>query len=173
MPRNVEIKARVDDPAAVASMATGLAGSGPEVIRQHDTFYAARRGRLKLRRLEGGRGELIAYDRPDGTGPRTSDYHLYRTERHEELGGVLAAGLTAIGDVRKTRRLWHVGRTRVHLDAVEGLGDFLELEVVLAAGEGVEAGRREAEELMDRLGIDKSRLISGAYVDLLGEAEKT
>ena len=71
------------------------------------------------------------------------------------------------GRVRKTRALYRVGRTRVHLDRVEGLGDFLELEVVLDEGEGAERGIAEAEALMAALGIAAADLVAEAYVDLL------
>jgi predicted adenylyl cyclase CyaB len=71
------------------------------------------------------------------------------------------------GRVVKRRELVIVGRTRVHLDEVEGLGAFVELEVVLGEGEPVDAGTREAHELMDRLGIPRDSLVPGAYIDLL------
>ena len=61
-----------------------------------------------------------------------------------------------------------MGRTRVHLDAVEGLGTFLELEVVLQEGEAVDAGVREARRLMRRLKIAEPALVPEAYVDLIG-----
>ena len=72
-----------------------------------------------------------------------------------------------VGRVRKYRTLFLVGRTRVHLDRVEDLGHFLELEVMLVDDESPEAGIREASDLMDRLGIQPSQLIEGAYLDLL------
>ncbi|MES1263234.1 MAG: class IV adenylate cyclase, partial [Peristeroidobacter soli] len=72
-----------------------------------------------------------------------------------------------IGRIRKYRTLFLVGRTRVHLDRVEGLGHFLELEVVLAGDEPASEGVREAGELMDRLGIQSTQLIEGAYLDLM------
>jgi adenylate cyclase class IV len=59
------------------------------------------------------------------------------------------------------------GQTRIHFDEVEGLGRFVELEVVLAAGQPEEEGRRIAESLMKELGISKSDLIDCAYVDML------
>ena len=63
-----------------------------------------------------------------------------------------------------------VGQTRVHCDQVEGLGDFLELEVTLSEGESEEKGVQIANELMEKLGVAKDDLISGAYMDLiLGE----
>jgi adenylate cyclase len=70
--------------------------------------------------------------------------------------------------VRKHRTLYLAGRSRIHLDRVEGLGDFVEIEVVLADEDDVEDGVREAHALMASLGIDPSRLVAGAYVDLLG-----
>ena len=71
------------------------------------------------------------------------------------------------GRVRKTRTLFLAGRTRIHLDRVQGLGDFLELEVVLGEGESVEAGTEVAWDLLSRLDVSKERLVEGAYVDLL------
>lgn len=171
MASNVEIKARLRDPAAVAARARRLAGAPPALIEQHDTFYRAARGRLKLRRFPGGGGELIWYDRPDATGPKTSDYLLCRADDTAALDAVLARGLDPVGDVRKRRHLYLVGRTRVHLDEVAGLGDFLELEVVLAEGEDAAAGRAEADRLLAALGIAPDDLVAGAYIDLLAARE--
>jgi predicted adenylyl cyclase CyaB len=83
------------------------------------------------------------------------------------LGAVLAAALGVRGVVRKRRRFYLIGRTRVHLDRVEGLGDFIELEVVLGEAEAVSRGEVVAAELADRLGIARSDLVRGAYLDLL------
>ena len=71
------------------------------------------------------------------------------------------------GRVRKLRTLFIVGRTRIHLDVVETLGHFLELEVVLGADESIEEGIAEANRVMELLGVQRSQLIEGAYVDLL------
>jgi len=72
-----------------------------------------------------------------------------------------------MGSVRKNRILFLVGRTRIHLDRIEGLGDFLELEVVLEEGERVEAGEAIARDLMQKLQILPDQLIEQAYIDLL------
>lgn len=71
--------------------------------------------------------------------------------------------------VKKNRILFMVGQTRVHCDTVEDLGDFVELEVQLEDAQSLEDGEKIANDLMDKLGIDKSKLISGAYMDLLLE----
>jgi len=169
MPRNVEIKARVPDRDALREKALGLATSDPVVLHQHDVFYRAARGRLKLRRFPDGTAELIGYERPDAAGPKVSDYAIFRTADGGTLHGILADALGVRGEVVKTRTLLMAGRTRIHLDAVEGLGDFLELEVVLADREDEAAGEAEARALLDRLGVAAGDLVTGAYLDLLEE----
>jgi adenylate cyclase class IV len=59
-----------------------------------------------------------------------------------------------------------VGSTRIHLDRVQGLGDFLEIEVVLAEGQSHAEGHEVAESLMRALGVEPERLVAEAYIDL-------
>jgi predicted adenylyl cyclase CyaB len=169
MARNVEIKAWVDDLDALAARAAAIADSGPTAIPQDDTFFACPTpgDRLKLRAFEDGSGQLIFYRRDDRAGPKESFYVLSPTASPDTLREALTLAHGQVGRVRKHRTLFLVGRTRVHLDRVDGLGTLMELEVVLGDGEGAEAGMQEARGLMDRLGIAADRLVVGAYVDLL------
>jgi len=167
MARNIEIKARVQDLSALAARIAAVADSGPVEIPQDDTFFVAPHGRLKLRVFADGHGELIAYRRTDEGGPKVSTYLVSPTLSPETLRDALTMSNGQEGRVIKHRTLYVVGRTRVHLDRVEGLGDFMELEVVLADDEDVDAGTREAHELMGRLGIAADCLVQGAYHDLL------
>ena len=167
MPRNVEIKARVLDFAPVVRALGALGAATPFELSQEDTFFRCEHGRLKLRKLSATAGELIAYVRPDATGPKESAYLRVSTAEPDLLCGALAAALGIAGVVRKQRTVYLVGRTRVHLDAVEGLGRFVELEVVLDDAEPAGAGTEEARALMSRLGIGDHQLVAGAYVDLL------
>ena len=167
MARNIEIKARVLDRAALAQRAAELADTAPQVIHQDDTFFRCEHGRLKLRELADGRGELIFYRRPDARGPKTSHYQIVPTEHPAALREALAAAQGLAGRVVKRRTLYRVGRTRIHLDEVQGLGDHLELEVVLAEDEDEAVGRREAQALMAALGVPPEAWLEGAYVDLL------
>ena len=167
MPRNVEIKARVADLAEVESRLAGLDAAGPVSLEQEDVFYDCTQGRLKLRRLDDGTGELIAYERPDRPGPATSRYVRYPTRDPALLAELLGTALGERGVVRKRRRLFTVGRTRVHLDRIEGLGSFVELEVVLDDEQSEAEGERIARELMKALGIREDQLVDAAYVDLL------
>lgn len=169
MRRNVELKARVEGLAQVESIVARLADAGPVELQQRDTFFAAAHGRLKLRTLPEQPGELIYYERGDETGPRTSEWAATRTLDPDRLRSALTDILGRRGTVEKTRRLYRIGRARVHLDSVSGLGEFVELEIVLTEGESEASGRREAEELLARLGIDKEALVARAYTDLLVE----
>lgn len=167
MSRNVEIKARVPDLDSVEVRARAVATEGPTVIHQDDTFFAASRGRLKLRVLGGGAAQLIHYDRPDASGPKVSDYVIAAVPEPAPLREALTRSYGLRGRVVKRRILYLAGRTRIHLDRVDGLGDFVELEVVLREGEPAEAGRAEALALMAQLGIEGSQLVEGAYLDLM------
>ncbi|MBX3606978.1 MAG: class IV adenylate cyclase [Piscinibacter sp.] len=165
--RNVEIKARIDSVEALLARAQPLADGPPQPIRQDDSFFTCAHGRLKLRDFGDGRGELIQYQRADDAGPKTSTYVRSPTAAPDSLREALARSLGLVGRVRKQRLLLLAGRTRIHLDRVEGLGDFLELEVVLRDGEDEAAGLAEAQALMQRLGIAPAQLVRGAYLDLL------
>jgi len=167
MARNIEIKARVADLPALTARAAAIADSGPVEIPQDDTFFRCDNGRLKLRVFESGHGELIFYRRADADGPKVSFYVLSPTESPDTLREALTLANGQEGRVVKHRTLFLVGRTRVHLDRVQGLGDFIELEVVLAEDEAVEDGVHEAHALMVRLQIPVDCLVEGAYHDLL------
>lgn len=167
MPRNIEIKARVPDMMALRARVAAIADGPAEALVQHDVFFAAASGRLKLRIFAGGKGELIYYERANTTGPKTSNYVLVPTVEPEQLRAVLNKLFGEAGEVRKRREVYLTGRTRVHLDDVEGLGNFVELEVVLREGEQESAGETEARELMQALGVRESDLAEGAYLDLL------
>jgi predicted adenylyl cyclase CyaB len=167
MPRNVEIKARIDSVDALLAHAQPLADGPPERIEQDDTFFHCAHGRLKLRDFGNGRGELIHYERPDTDGPKVSDYVRTPTSDPAALRDALTRAHGQLGRVRKTRLLLLAGQTRIHLDRVQGLGDFMELEVVLRDEQTLDQGQAIAEGLMQQLGIDASQRLACAYLDLL------
>jgi predicted adenylyl cyclase CyaB len=165
--RNVEIKARVADLAAIERRAADLADQGPFDLDQDDTFFVCPNGRLKLRQLARDRGELIHYERPDLDGPKLSNFVIAPTPDPSALREALSRAWGTAGRVVKKRRLYLAGRTRIHLDRVDGLGDFLELEVVLDPSQSATAGDAEARRIMAALGVADEDLVSGAYLDLL------
>ena len=167
MSRNIEIKARVAGLGAVEERARAIATAGPEEILQDDTFFRCHDGRLKLREFADGHGELIHYRRPDAQGPKLSDSVISPVADPASLREALRRALGVLGRIRKRRLLYLHDRTRIHLDDVDGLGAFVELEVVLRAGETEGAGESEAHRIMALLGIAPGDLVEGAYLDLL------
>ena len=171
MPANIEIKARAREFQALHARAEQLADGPAQVIHQEDTFFHTPRGRLKLRELGGQRAQLIYYERADQDGPKRSDYRLFETDDPDNLKAALSMAYGVRGCVRKTRHLYLVGQTRVHLDDVEGLGQFVELEVVLRQGQTDADGQAVAEDLMQKLGVSDEDLLEGAYMDMLQNRE--
>lgn len=167
MPRNVEIKARARDFARQAELAAEQADEPAVEIRQEDIFFKVPTGRLKLRIFADGTGELIQYHRSDTQEPSQSSYIIAPTSEPGPLRAALDVALGTRAVVRKTRTLLMSGRTRIHLDQVDGLGEFIELEVVLADDEDLAQGVEIAWELMRRLDIRDDDLVEAAYVDLL------
>jgi homotetrameric cytidine deaminase len=158
--RNLEIKARDPDPAGSLERALALGAEDRGEITQRDTYFGRTAGRLKLREQSPGDAELIEYRRPDDAGPRVSDYRLVPVSDPDALREALDAALGTLVVVEKRRRLLLWEGVRIHLDEVEGLGSFVELE----ATDGDPA---KVERLRTELDILDERLIAGSYSDLL------
>jgi len=167
MPANIEIKARVRDFPDLQARAAAVSDAPLQVIPQEDTFFHVPRGRLKLRLLAPDHAQLVYYERPDQDGPKRSNYHIFETNDPENLKTALTLALGVRGVVRKRRYLYLAGQTRIHLDDVEGLGHFMELEIVLRDGQSDAEGQAVARALMTRLGVREEDLLEGAYMDLL------
>ena len=169
MAKNVEIKARLSNEQArdIETKAFLRSSLEPESFHHIDTFYSVSSGRLKLRGFNDGSAELIAYNRPDRAGPKLSSYVCCPCEDPKSLNEALSRSVGVRGVVEKRRKVIHIGQTRVHLDEVVGLGNFLELEVVLRENQPLEEGEAIALEIMASFGIDSDSLIAVAYIDLL------
>nr|XP_054761656.1 uncharacterized protein LOC129268097 [Lytechinus pictus] len=171
MRSNVEIKARVTNPDHLRALAKDFADEQEtDVMKQVDTFFNCGKGRLKLREIINHPtrpSKLVAYIRSDQEGPKESKYSITEVDDAESLKQTLGMALGVRGVVKKTRTLMMIGQTRLHIDEVEGLGNFMELEVVLEEDQTQEEGIKIAQDLMEKLSIHQSDLISGAYMDLL------
>ena len=170
MANNIEIKARAAAYDEQRELAHRLADSAAVVLPQQDTFFKVPQGRLKLREFEDAPAQLIFYTRANQNGPTLSDYHITEVPDASAMKAILAKAYGVRQVVTKQRELLMVGRTRIHLDSVNDLGQFIELEVVLADGDSIPQANAEAQHLMDQLSIQAEHLIDLAYVDLLAPA---
>lgn len=164
--QNIEIKSRVADLAGLEARITALGAEAVWTRRQRDVFFPVPEGYLKLRGVEGEPGELIAYVRAAGTDPRPSDYDIAPVPDPARTEAVLTRALGVRGVVTKTRRLFLWRHTRIHLDEVEGLGTFLELETV-AKEISLTAAQAEAREVIARLELDAGDFLDRPYLELL------
>lgn len=169
MPLNVEIKARCADPERVHGLLLKAGADFRGTDHQVDRYFAVPEGRLKLRRgpIE---NSLIFYRRAERAGTKTSEVHLHHPTDPDGLAAVLEAALPVRVTVDKRRRIYVHGNVKFHLDHVEGLGDFVEIEAIDRDG-GRDRGDLEAQCLawMRRLGIRPEDGIAASYSDLLLE----
>jgi homotetrameric cytidine deaminase len=163
--RNVELKARDADPEATLQRALSLGASDEGVVRQRDTYFGRARGRLKLREQEPGGAQLISYQRPDDAQARTSAYRIADVADPSALREALDASLGTRVVVDKRRHLLLYENVRIHLDAVEGLGAFVELEAVAAPDSDLSREHELVERLRSELRLGDTVPVS--YSDLL------
>ena len=163
--RNVELKALDPDPARSLATCMELGAEDRGVLRQRDTYFRARSGRLKLREEEPGGATLIQYDRPDEASARESRYRLTRVDDPGELRASLYAALGTLVVVEKERHLLLWEGVRIHLDTVAGLGSFVELEGVAPPDSDLSAEREKVARLQQALGI--AEVLTDSYSDRL------
>jgi len=166
--RNIELKAQCTDLERARSAIVQLGARDAGVQHQIDTYFNVLQGRLKLREINGERAELIWYERSDQAAARDSRYRIVQVSNPQELAAVLTDACGVRGRVIKRRHVYLYHNVRIHLDVVEKLGTFVELEAVMTPGEEDGAARRRLEQLTRAIGIRDGDLCSGSYSDLLG-----
>ncbi len=165
--RNVEIKARCGDPQAVRGVLRRCGAEFRGTDRQRDTYFHCPGGRLKLRQGNIERS-LIHYRREDRPGPKQAEVTLYRPPPDPDLEAVLAAALGVRVVVTKTREIYFIGNVKFHLDDVDRLGWFVEIEAIDADGRfGPEALHAQCRRYMRLLGIRRGDLLSASYAEML------
>jgi homotetrameric cytidine deaminase len=165
--RNVEVKALDPEPERSLAICRELGAEDRGVLVQRDTYFRAPSGRLKLREERDAGATLVQYDRPDAAAARVSRYRLVAVEDADGLREALDAALGTLVIVEKQRRLLLWKGVRIHLDQVDGLGDFVELEGVAEPGSDLGAERRRVDALAEALGIVPERIVAESYSDRL------
>ena len=165
--QNIEIKTPLRDRPSTEKRLEAMGARRMWIREQRDTFYEVPRGWLKLRETDETRPELISYERPtDYSGPRESNYDVVPVADAETWKRLLGRVLPLDKVVEKLRTLWVYEHTRIHLDEVTDLGDFLELETIVMDIDSDEA-HAESERVIYALALDPDEFISVPYRDLL------
>ena len=163
--RNIELKARDLDPARWLRVCEQLGAEDHGELWQRDTYFVVAHGRLKLREQRPGTPHLIQYDRADQPQQRESQYRIAAIEDPDAVKAALAASLGVRTVVEKRRRLFLHGPVRIHLDDVDGLGSFLELEAVATPDSDLAEERRLVAELRQAFAITDDLLVATGYAD--------
>lgn len=164
---NVEIKSRTDRLARVRERAEALGAEWQWSRAQRDTFYGVPRGWLKLRESDPEVAELISYTRAtDRSGPRLSAYDVAPLDDAGRWHRLLGRVLEVEAVVEKQRELWIWRHTRIHLDQVRGLGEFVELETVVRDITAEEA-EAETHRVIEALALDPAQFLAVPYRELL------
>lgn len=166
MRRNIELKARTASLQNAQQVAQRIGAHYIELLEQTDTYFHCRDGRLKLREFSGAAAQLIWYRRSDELDSRESNYQLAEIPNPDLTRDVLARALGVLTVVTKKRQLYLSQTTRIHLDHVIGLGDFLEFEVVLGPNDSVEEAHRTIAWLRQEFQIAQDDCVANSYSDL-------
>jgi predicted adenylyl cyclase CyaB len=164
---NIEIKARCDDLGIIRA---ALRAQNADFIgedRQIDTYFRVPEGRLKLREGTIERS-LIHYHRPNQDGPKPSKVTRYEPEAPRGLKHVLTAALGIWVVVAKTREIYFIDNVKFHLDRVDELGTFVEIEAIgRDETDDPDALRTQCETYMDQFDLAADALVADSYSDLL------
>jgi adenylate cyclase class 2 len=165
MPTNLEVKAKYPSLAKARTISRTLGARFGGSLKQTDTYFKVKHGRLKLREINGKELELIYYHRANARRNRYSDYTVLELPKKEEAKRVLNSLFETMVVVKKKRELFLYENSRIHIDFVAGLGGFVEFEVLVVRG------KRQAQQLMsflrNKFEIESSSLIAGSYSDMI------
>jgi predicted adenylyl cyclase CyaB len=164
--QNVEAKFKLANLVHAREVAARLGFEASGILSQRDTFFQVAHGKLKLREEAAG-AWLIHYRRRREGGLELSDYEIVPVPEPARTRSMLASALGIIAEVRKERTLLMRGNIRLHLDRVEGLGDFGEIEAVLESGEISESNRDAVREILSALDINERDLIGVSYFEMM------
>jgi len=164
---NVEIKARLNDPEHARELLVKFDAEYKGLDHQIDTYFHVPNGRLKLR--EGNiENNLIFYHRNNQTSPKESNYILYRTEQNSILKEILTCSLGVMKIVDKKREIYYIGNVKFHIDFVEGLGNYFEIEAIDQTGDiGHDKLLEQCNYYLKLMEIDENDLLGGSYSDMV------
>jgi adenylate cyclase len=164
--QNLEAKFKLPDLGRARRQAEAIGYSFKATLLQRDTFFQVKNGKMKLREEESG-AWMIFYGRQDSQHLKLSSYEIVPIAEPEKTRAMMTRALGILATVRKTRILMMRANVRLHLDRVDALGEFGEIEAVLGEHGDPESSRPAVEQLLDALGVERAALIAGSYFEML------
>ena len=170
MKKNLELKVELEDFSDILRNIVSLDVKEAGILYQVDKYFLIGKKRLKLRDVNGG-SQLIYYSRPDTQEPKLSQYYVFKFTNKQRIviEKILSIFFTIKAVVSKKRTLYLYRHTRIHLDKVENLGNFLELETVFNRKDPQYDFYHEHNAVIDTLGLSRYKKIKSSYSDLVLE----
>lgn len=165
--QNIELKIILDDDKHVVKAIKKIGARFKLKMYQVDTYYNCKSGHLKIREINNKYFELIFYKRPDKSFSKISNYLVLKMKRDqvEIMKSILCEVFSEKNIIKKVRNLWIYKNTRIHIDKVEGLGNFLELETMVRKS-GLKYAHKEHNEIIKLLSLSNFKKVSKSYSDL-------
>ena len=165
--KNIEIKARYSKTNRAREILKTIETEFSRTEIQTDTYYNIENGRLKIREIESGPSQLVHYFRENKAGPRPSRYEIVSLREVKKVKARLQEEHGLLGIVKKKREIWVWKNVRIHLDVVDGLGRFLELEAVVDKEEDMKNDETKVRWLMEKFDIEEKDLVAESYIDMV------
>ncbi|MFX0016312.1 MAG: class IV adenylate cyclase [Promethearchaeota archaeon] len=167
--KNIEFKAKCSDPGKIKEILISRKADFKGIDIQVDTYFKVNSGRLKLRegKIENA---LIYYERSDTKEPKKSDVTLFKYDPNSSssLREILTKSLGVLVVVSKQRAIYFIENIKFHIDNVENLGSFVEVEAIDIDGTiGIEKLREQCQFFLELFEISEENLVSKSYSDLL------
>lgn len=164
---NVEIKAKCSNPDKVRDILNAEGADYKGLDRQTDTYFHCDNGRLKLR--EGNiENALIFYKRENHSGPKVSEVTISKVANDHHIKDVLAQAYGIFIEVKKDREIYFLDNIKFHIDHIEDLGDFVEIEAIDSTGQlEKEELEEQCKHFLNLFGITPEDLLTHSYSDLL------
>ncbi len=164
---NIEIKAKCRKPDSIREYLKIHQAEFKGIDHQVDTYFNAKRGRLKLR--EGSiENNLIYYEREDRPDAKESNFCLANVPEPKDLKEILTKSMGVKIVVAKKREIYFIQNVKFHIDEVTSLGNFVEIE---ASNLYRDVSREElliqCNFYLEEFSIKKEDLITVSYSDML------
>jgi predicted adenylyl cyclase CyaB len=169
---HLEVKAVIHQPERIREILKQQKARFTGVDFQTDIYFKVPRGRLKLRQgnIENA---LIFYERADTAAPRNSQAITQPVSSDHSLREMLSASLGILTEVKKVRESYLLGHTKIHLDQVDKLGAFVEIEIPHPDRSADEAVlQEECHRMIGLLGLREADFCAVSYSDLQQSTEE-
>jgi predicted adenylyl cyclase CyaB len=161
---NFEIKTKIDNQSEVIKRIKNIGAIYKEKMDQTDYYFQTGTSKEKIREINNQEISFISYKRSEQKNRKDSNYTI--TTLSPEQKESFLRNNRPLCVVSKVRQLWMYKNTRIHVDNVDELGDFMELETVIKNISN-DQGLNEFNEVVDKLKIDLEKTEPYSYSDLI------